>query len=126
VNARFLGWVGPELRAELLGAVDVVVLPSRVLPDGRHEGLPLVVIEALAAGRPVIASDTGATSELIEHGRSGLLVPPENARALGEAINRIFRDPQLIDRLVSAGREKAMGRNWDELVELYENLIYSH
>jgi glycosyltransferase involved in cell wall biosynthesis len=125
VNARFLGWIGPELRAELLQAVDVVVVPSRVLSDGRHEGLPLVLIEALAAGLPVIASDTGAISELIEHGHSGLLVPPENAEAVREAMDRIASDSRLVDRLVSGGRERAMGRNWDKLVELYEDLIQS-
>lgn len=125
VNARFLGWIGPELRAELFRAVDAVVVPSRVLADGRHEGLPLVLIEALAAGRPVIASDTGATAELIEHGCSGLLVPPDNAHALGEAIDRIGLDLELADRLSAAGRERATGRNWDKLVKLYENLIQS-
>jgi glycosyltransferase involved in cell wall biosynthesis len=105
--------------------VDVVVVPSRVLADGRHEGLPLVLIEALAAGRPVIASDTGATAELIEHGCSGLLVPPDNAHALGEAMDRIRRNSELAAGLSAAGRERATGRNWDKLVKLYENLIQS-
>ncbi|MCP4199255.1 MAG: glycosyltransferase family 4 protein, partial [Proteobacteria bacterium] len=95
VNARFLGWIGPEQRTELFQAVDVVVVPSRVLADGRHEGLPLVLIEALAAGRPVIASDTGAAAELIEHGRTGLLVPPENAQALRGAMDLIRRNSRL-------------------------------
>ena len=82
-----------------------------------------MLIEALAAGRPVIASDTGATAELIEHGCSGLLVPPDNAHALGEAIDRIGLDLELADRLSATGRERVTGRNWDKLVKLYENLI---
>ncbi len=126
VDARFLGWIGPELRRSLLSAVDAVVIPSRVLADGRHEGLPLVLIEALAAGQPVIASDTGAISELLEQDRSGLLVPPENTEALGDALDRITRDPQLAHRLGRGGKERVMGRNWDQLVKIYEKLIQSN
>ncbi|MGA8706216.1 MAG: glycosyltransferase family 4 protein [Steroidobacteraceae bacterium] len=79
-NARCVGWKsGAELEA-YYASTDVVVMPSR------WEGLPLVGLEAMRAGRPIIASDVGGLSELVDHGNTGLLVPPDDAEALADAI----------------------------------------
>ncbi|MCP4605079.1 MAG: glycosyltransferase family 4 protein, partial [Proteobacteria bacterium] len=123
INVRFLGWIDPLKRAELLSACDAVAIPSLVLTNGRHEGLPLTLIEALRAGCPVIATASGATEELIEDGISGLVVPPNNSPALRDAIERLKREPDLIEKLSRAGRERAQDRDWERLAPLYENLI---
>jgi len=79
-NAHCVGWKsGAELDAYYTSA-HVVVMPSR------WEGLPLVGLEAMRAGRPIIASDIGGLSELVDHGITGLLVPPDDAEALAEAV----------------------------------------
>ena len=70
-----------EVRAHLRLA-DVVVLPSIVAPDGQMEGIPVVLMEALAADRPVVAADLSGIPELIEDGQTGLLFEPENAAQL--------------------------------------------
>ena len=83
-----------------LKALDVLVLPSR------YEGLPYAVLEAMAAGVPVIASAVGGVPELIENGETGLLVPPENPEALADALNRLFSDPALAASLALAAHTK--------------------
>ena len=84
----------------VLAALDILVLPST-----DAEVLPLVVMEALAAGRPVVATSVGGVPEMIEDGVSGLLVPPGDADALAEALRRLIKDAPLRARLAGAGRE---------------------
>ena len=86
---------------ELLAASDVFVLPSL------FEGLPLSVLEAMAAGKPVIATAIGGTREAVRDGETGLLVPPHDAAALADAIRSVSSDPPLAARLGAAGQERA-------------------
>jgi len=124
VDATFLGAVDPRRRAELLSACDAVVLPSRVMPDGRQEGLPLALVEALAAGRPVVASRTGAVEEIVEDGVSGLVVAPDDPAALRSAIERIRDDKTLAARLAAVGKQRVADRDWKKLGDLYEGLLF--
>ncbi len=82
-SATFLGEVTTTRRDALLAAASVVVVPSRVLGDGRTEGMPAIALEALAAGVPVIASSVGGLRELPGIQR----VPPDDPRALARAID---------------------------------------
>jgi glycosyltransferase involved in cell wall biosynthesis len=88
----------------LLAAVDVLVLPSWI------EGLPLVVLEAMAAGVPVVATDVGGTPEAVADGETGVLVPPRDVDALAGAIDALLSDPERARRLGAAGRERARER----------------
>jgi glycosyltransferase involved in cell wall biosynthesis len=83
---------------ELLGTADVFVLSSY------SEGLPLSILEAMAAGLPVVASNVGGVSELVADGDTGLLVPPGDAQSLAAAIERLLEDPALCRRFGEAGR----------------------
>jgi glycosyltransferase involved in cell wall biosynthesis len=74
-------------------AAHFVIVPSIVDSSGDRDGLPNVVLEAMASGRPVIASDVAAIGNAVAHGRSGLLVPPGNAAALANAIARLAAEP---------------------------------
>jgi len=84
----------------LLDSCDVLVLPSL------FEGLPLAVLEAMAAGKPVVASRIGGTDEAVLDGVTGLLVPPSDARALARAVREVLSDPPLARRLGAAGRAR--------------------
>lgn len=86
----------------LFGACDLVVLPSL------YEGLPLALIEAMAAGKAVVATDIGGTRELVIDGETGLLVAPRDPGALATAITSVLGDPSLACRFAAAGRERAV------------------
>jgi len=122
-NASFVGEVGPTRRAELLAACDTLTLPSRRLEDGRHEGLPLVLLEAMAAGAAVVAAETGGVAELVRHEVSGLLVPTEDVGALGDSLERLADDPGLADRLSRVARGVANERDWRRLAPRFEGLL---
>lgn len=97
-RVRFLG--RREDVPQLLAACDVFALPSL------YEGSSLAVLEAMAAGIPVVSSAIGGTEELIEDGRSGLLVPPGDAQALAAALRRVLEDPELRQSLAARARER--------------------
>ena len=86
--------------AHLLAAADLFVLPSL------FEGLPVSVLEAMAAERPVIATAIGGTDEAVAHERTGLLVPAKDPAALAAAIRRLQDDPAAAHRLAVAGRAR--------------------
>lgn len=83
---------------DLLAGCDVFVLPSL------YEGLPLSVLEAMAAGKPVIATRIGGTDEAVVDGETGLLVPPADPHALAQAIRALLDNPALAQRLATAGQ----------------------
>ena len=117
---RFLGKRSDT--AELYHLFDVPVLSTH------YEGMPNVVMEAMAAGRPVVATAVDGCAELIEHGVTGLLVPPRDAKALAEAIGRVLDDATLAERLGHAGQQHMRKRySTERLVErhelLYEKLL---
>jgi glycosyltransferase involved in cell wall biosynthesis len=85
VDLRLLGEVAPAALADWMAAADLFVHPCRVMPNGRSEGAPLVVREALAAGMSVIASAVGGLPELASHERLTLVVP-DDAAGLAEKI----------------------------------------
>ncbi len=85
----------------LIGLLDVLVVPSLT------EGTPLIVLEAMAGGVPVVASAVGGIPDQVRHGKEGLLVPPADPAALGDAVLELLRDPDRARRLGEAGRRRA-------------------
>lgn len=116
-RVRFLGACNPDqVRARLMEA-DVFVLPSLA------EGVPVVLMEAMAAGVPVIATRVGGVSELVEHGRTGLLVPPGQVSGLAHALQQMIDDAPLRQRLSQAAYEhlKQHFNAPDCMAQLYEH-----
>jgi glycosyltransferase involved in cell wall biosynthesis len=89
---------------QLLAGADVFVLSTQ------SEGAPLSILEAMAAGLPVVAAAVGGVPELIEHGGTGLLVPPADPAALAAALERLLRDAGLRRALGAAGRARVRAR----------------
>lgn len=117
-DVRFLGF--REDVPDLLQALDVFVLPSL------SEGLPLSVLEAMAAGRAVVATAVGGIPELVLPGETGLLVPPSDPEALARAILALLRDRDLAEKLGSLGRERVEEEfSLNGMVESYHGLYAS-
>lgn len=119
-RVRFLG--RREDVPQLLAACDVFALPSL------YEGSSLAVLEAMAAGIPVVSSAIGGTEELIDDGRSGLLVPPGDAAALTAALRRVLGDRQLREELAAAARERVDSglrreQNAERVAAVYRELL---
>ncbi len=98
------GRVSEEEKLRLLREAAVVAAPSR------YEGFGIPLIEAMAAGTPVVTTDVPACNEVITHERNGLLVPYDDVNALATAIVRLLRDRELAARLGAAGRPEAFER----------------
>ncbi len=119
-RVRFLGYIAdmPQLYAE----TDLVVQSSFT------EGLPNVILEVAYLGVPVVATDVGGTAEVIEHGRSGWLIPPHSQRALTDAIRDVMREPARFLGYARAGRERierdfTFGARTEAQMRLYEELL---
>jgi FkbM family methyltransferase len=110
---------------DVLAALDLVIIPS-VCDDG----LPLVAIEACAAGRPVVAFDSGGLPEVVMHGETGIIVPKGSIDGLAEAIIRILEDSDLAKRLGENGRRYAsrfsLSGHVNQLMDLYEAALDEH
>jgi glycosyltransferase involved in cell wall biosynthesis len=98
------GSVPQEAVAREMDACHAVVLPCRADRFGDMDGIPTVFMEALATGRPVISTPISGIPELVRDGETGLLVPPDDARALADAIERLAVDDELRGRLGREGR----------------------
>ncbi len=95
------------------------------LPTWYREGMPKVVLEAMACARAVVVTDTVGCREAVEHGISGLLVPPKDAVALADAIGSLLDDPLLRRRLAEGGRRRAVAEFSSERV-IRETLALYH
>jgi sugar transferase (PEP-CTERM/EpsH1 system associated) len=108
--------------SEILAALDVFVLPSL------WEGMPNAVLEAMAAGLPVVATAVGGTPEVVVDRVTGLLVPPQDPGALARAIERLLRDPGLRRTMGRAGRRRVerhfhIQETVRQVQDLYEALL---
>jgi glycosyltransferase involved in cell wall biosynthesis len=104
----------------LLASFDVFALTSLV------EANPISILEAMSAGKPVVATDVGSIHEVVTQGTTGFLVPPGDAEQMTERVLQLVRNSRLARSMGAAGRH-AVITNWsiDAMVERYENLFES-
>ena len=112
-----------QVAAEL-AAADVLVAPSVPTKQGRREGIPVVLMEAMSSGLPVVASRISGIPELVQDDVNGLLAPPGDAPALAAALRRLADDPELRARLGAAGRRTVqegfdVERSAEQLIERF-------
>jgi glycosyltransferase involved in cell wall biosynthesis len=105
-RVTLLGPLTQEEVLRLMREATVLVLPCVVSSSGNQDGLPSVLIEALAVELPAISTTLSGIPEIIEHGRTGLLVPPGDSMSLASTIEQVFGNPGLRERLARAGLRK--------------------
>lgn len=109
-RVEVVGAVSRSVLLEEYERADLLLLPSTFEPFG------IVLLEAMAAGLPVVASNVGGVPEVVVDGETGLLVEPGNPGAIAAAVLRLVGDPGLRARLGGRGRERARSYSWDVLV----------
>ena len=103
---------------------DLFTLGCEIAANGDRDGIPNVILESMAMGVPVVVTDISAIPELVEDGKTGLLVPPGHPRKLAEAMLRLLTDVQLRNRITVAARQR-VATDFDnrqlirDLVEVY-------
>lgn len=125
---EFTGWRTKDQIAKIIGRSDVMLVPSITAKDGDEEGLPVVLMEALATGLPVIATNYAGIPELIEDGKTGFLVAERDIETMAEKIHLLAVDTNIYRELSVQGREKIeqefdIDKLNDRLVEIFTELL---
>ena len=115
-RVSFTGFISQEQLRDLYYASHIFLHPSEIGPDGNQEGIPNSMLEAMASGLPVFATQHGGIPEAIENGVSGLLVPERNHDELGRALLDAVQDPGFLSRIARAGADVAR-KNFDLRVQ---------
>jgi glycosyltransferase involved in cell wall biosynthesis len=118
-RVSFTGWVAPDASVDLVDEASVVVVPSRA------EGLGLVAVQAAQRARPVVATLVDGLPDVVRHGQTGLLVPPDDPIALAGALQLLAENPALARRMGTAARRRALRTfSWKRHVGAYLALYY--
>lgn len=110
-DVKFLGYISGDEKYSYLKSTNIFVLPSRFEPFG------IVLLEAMACGKPVVASNVGGIPYIVEDGKTGLLFELGNVEDLTEKVITLLKDKELRDKMGNAGRERAKEFTWDKVAE---------
>jgi len=113
-RVNFLGWRNDV--DEIMPLFDIFVLPSL------NEGMGRVLVEAMAAGKPIVASNVGGIPDLVQHGHNGLLVPPGDEKSLAISIKQLISNPQKAKLMGQRGRERCRQFSLESMVDKIDNL----
>ncbi len=127
-KVKLTGSVFQEKILEYLGHTDISVLPCIVAEDGDRDGVPATLMEAMAMEIPCVSTYVSGIPELIDHEKSGLLVPEKDAVAMADALQRLLEDKELRLKLGKAGRQKVLAefnlnKSVAQLAELFKQYV---
>ena len=126
-KVTFLGAKTHEELPAIYASADVFVAPSVTAKDGDKEGFGLVILEALASGIPVVASNSGGIVDLIHHEENGLLVPEKDSNAIADSINRLMNDATLCQKIIRNALDTAHAYDYSVVAknyyEMYKNVL---
>ena len=118
-DVEFLGRVDDEAKVRYFASADIYCAPNT-----GQESFGIVLLEAMAAGVPIVASDIHGFKRVVERNVQGILVEPRNPRALAAALYALARDPDLRDEMGEAGRARAPEFSWDRVTERIVDYYY--
>jgi colanic acid/amylovoran biosynthesis glycosyltransferase len=107
-DVHFVGFLSPAKLMELYASSHLFLHPSETPPDENQEGIPNSILEAMATGLPIFATQHGGIPEAVEHGRTGLLVPEEDHVGLARAMREITNSPRVLREMGLIAREEVV------------------
>jgi len=120
---KFMGRISREQMASLLTTADLMLNPTTA------DNMPISILEAMAAGVPIVSTDVGGIPYMLDHGRTGLLVAPGDAAAMAEAALQVLQDGSLAARITEAARSDVQQYSWPHvraaLDALYDDVLAS-
>lgn len=122
-RVQFLGPVSHEQLRNLYASADCLAVSSIVMKNGYSDGRPTVLAEAMASGLPIIATQSGGIPDLIKNEENGLLVPPGDAVAMAQAIERLWRNPALREKLIAGGLKTARQCDYAVVGKVYAEVL---
>lgn len=127
-NIKFWGWQTHANIKKLIQEANIMITPSITSSKGDEEGIPVVLMEALSSGLPVIASKHSGIPELVKNGKSGFLVPERDVGALTEKLQHIIEHPEICQKIGQTGRKYVeehydINKLNDRLEKIYKELI---
>lgn len=124
---KFWGSKTHDELKKIYASADVFVMPSVTAKNGDREGLGLVILEAMASGIPVVASNSGGISDLVQNGANGFLCREKDSADLGEKINKLLLDDDLKTEIVADGYQTAELHDYSvlgkQMSELFKNIL---
>jgi phosphatidylinositol alpha-mannosyltransferase len=121
-DVRFIGHVPEEDLPRYYRTCHVFCAPST-----GFESFGIILLEAMAAGKPIVASDIAGYRGVLEDGKEGLLIPPEDERRLADALICLLKEPALRERMGHQGQDKATDYSWQkvaqQILEYYQELL---
>lgn len=124
-NTEFTGWVSSGKLRELYGRCDVLAQPSVIATDGDRDGIPNVIIEAMASGIPVVSSDISGIGEII-NSENGILVAEKDPPAIANGILNLIEDPALRHKIIINARATAEGLGIDTTFKILKNIFHTN
>src|SRR5258706_6948496 len=121
-KVRFFGTVSHDELPHMYAAADVVVVPSKSGPAGEAEGQGVVVLEAFAARACVLATSVGGITSMVRDRVNGLLVQPDDPRALADALSELLSQPEMRKQLAANGYTHATQHSWTHIAGEFESL----
>ena len=122
-SVRFLGTKTHRELKTIYASADLLVCPSVTAKDGDQEGLPLVLMEAMASGLPVVASDSGGIAQMIKHEVNGLLCQEKDVIQLADNMNRILEDIKFSEQLRENAKKTVLVYDYDKIGEQYARIL---
>jgi glycosyltransferase involved in cell wall biosynthesis len=107
-RVSLLGSLPHKVVIERYSEATIFVLPCVTATDGDRDGIPNVILEAMAMGLPIVSTRHSGIPEAVDHGRTGLLVPPRDSAALADALAQLIADEELRERLGRCGRRRVV------------------
>lgn len=123
VRVRFVGLLNGQVKSDYFSRCDAVIVPSISLNSGRKESAPVVILEAFAHAKPVLASNVGGICELVENGHNGLLFEEKNPRAIAEMVNNLLNNKEKLKQMSRNAFHSAERFDINIIGKKYEKII---